>query len=202
MILRSACLTACLLLGACAILPKTEPLTIYRLPTALAHPTADATPLAWSLRIDTPHASTLLDSDRLTVLPDGDRITTYQGARWSGRVPVLLRDRLFDTFQAAGRIHALSADDSNLQADFELAGNLRAFQSEYQDGRPVVVIRYDAQLVRTGAQRIVAARRFDVRVPVDGKAVAQVVQAFGAASDRLATEVMPWAIAAGQGCSD
>jgi cholesterol transport system auxiliary component len=189
---------AMLLLGACSILTRTEPPAIYRLPAASVPPATDMPDESWSLRIDAPAAGALLDSNRLAVLPDGNRITVYQGARWSDRVPLLLRDRLFDAFQASGRIHALSIDDSNRQADLALGGNLRAFQSEYQGGRPVVVIRYDAQLVRTTTQRIVAARRFDVRVPVDGKAVPQVVQAFGTASDRLAAEVMPWAIAAGR----
>jgi cholesterol transport system auxiliary component len=113
-------------------------------------------------------------------------------------VPALLRDRLFDAFQADGRVHALSVDDNNLQADYELAGNLRAFQTEYENDRPVVVIRYDAQLVRTGAQRILAARRFEARVPAQGKDVPQVVAAFGAAADQLAEQVLPWTFSAVQ----
>ncbi|WP_049621926.1 ABC-type transport auxiliary lipoprotein family protein [Frateuria defendens] len=195
---RLASLAACcLLLGACSVLPKAEAPTVYRLPAAPANdPDTTAAALPWALRIDTPLAGGGLDSARIAVLPGPDEITSYKGARWSDRAPVLLRDRLFDAFLASGRVPRLSVDDGNLQADLELGGSLRAFQSEYQDGRPVVVIRYDAQLIRSGAQRILAARRFDVRVPAAGKEVPQVVAAFGAASDQLAAAVIPWTLQA------
>ena len=61
-------------------------------------------------------------------------ISSYKGARWSDPVPLLVRNRLLDGFQRDGRVQRLSADDSNLQADYELSGELQAFQSEYQPG--------------------------------------------------------------------
>ena len=193
---RCAALAAVLLLSACSVLPRAEAPTVYRLPATPAPAAADGVPVDVSLRIDTPQAGAALDGARIVVLPAGDQLTVYKGARWSDRAPVLLRDRLFDAFQADGRTRALSVDDDNLRADYELAGSLRAFQSEYEDGRPVAVIRYDARLVRAGAQRILATRRFDVRVPAQGKQVPQVVAAFGAAADRLAAEVVPWTLSA------
>ena len=72
-------------------------------------------------------------------------------------------------FQADGRVRGLSSDDSNLQADFELGGDLRAFQTEYPNGQASALIRYDARLVRTDDKRVVASRRFEVSQPVDGK---------------------------------
>jgi ABC-type uncharacterized transport system, auxiliary component len=61
-------------------------------------------------------------------------ISSYKGARWSDPVPLLVRNRLLDGFQRDGRVQRLSADDSNLQADYELSGELQAFQSEYHRG--------------------------------------------------------------------
>jgi len=193
---RCAALAAVLLLSACSVLPRAEAPTVYRLPATATPAAAGGAPVDVSLRIDTPQAGGALDGTRIVVLPAGDQLTVYKGARWSDRAPALLRDRLFDAFQADGRVRALSVDENNLQADYELAGSLRAFQSEYEDGHPVAVIRYDARLVRAGAQRILAARRFDVRVPAQGKEVPQVVAAFGAAADRLAAEVVPWTLSA------
>ncbi|MBN0509816.1 membrane integrity-associated transporter subunit PqiC, partial [Pseudomonas aeruginosa] len=94
-----------------------------------------------------------------------------QGARWSDPAQSLLRDRLMQAFQADGRVRGLSSDDSNLQADFELGGDLRAFQTEYPNGQASALIRYDARLVRTDDKRVVASRRFEVSQPVDGKKV-------------------------------
>lgn len=186
-------LTATLLLGACSIFPKPEPQETYRLPsTPLPH--ADARPVDWSLRIDTPQSGRMIGSARIAVLPQGDVITVYRGARWSDPATTLLRDRLIDAFHDDGRIAALSSDDSSLQADYILTGDMRAFQTEYQSDHPVVVIRFDARLISNAGLRIVATRRFEVTQPVNGSAVPQVVTAFGQASDALAAQLVSWTL--------
>lgn len=189
---RMAALALLVAVAACSILPKAESPSIYRLPSAHL-PQAQSKPMTWSLRIDTPQAEQMIDSARIAVLPEGDVISVYQGARWSDRAPVLLRNRLLDAFRDDGRIAALSSDDANLQADYALTGDLRSFQSEYQDGQPVIVIRYNARMVRTNNLRIVAARSFEIREPVNGRAVPQVVSAFGKACDTLSNQVVAWA---------
>jgi cholesterol transport system auxiliary component len=183
--------TAIALLSACSVLPKAESPDIYRLPaTSLAH--VNAQQVGWSLRIDTPQAERMIDSSRIAVVPEGDVISVYKSARWSDNATVLLRNRLMDAFRDDGRIAALSSDDNSLQADYALDGDLRAFQSEYQGGKAVVVIRFDARLVQTTGLRIVATRRFEITQPVSGTAVPQVVAAFGQASDMLATQLVAW----------
>ncbi|MBG4646904.1 membrane integrity-associated transporter subunit PqiC [Pseudomonas aeruginosa] len=151
-------------------------------------------PLDWSLRIARPRTSLVLESPRIAVRPHGDEISVYQGARWSDPAPSLLRDRLMQAFQADGRVRGLSSDDSNLQADFELGGDLRAFQTEYPNGQASALIRYDARLVRTDDKRVVASRRFEGSQPVDGKKVAAVVSAFGKAGDTLSAQVLDWTL--------
>lgn len=185
--------TAIALLAACSVLPKTEPQQIYRLP---ASPLArdNGAPLNWSLRIDTPNAERMIDSSRITVFPQGDEVSVYKGARWSDTATTLLRNRFVDAFRDNGRITALSSDESSLQADYSLSGDLRAFQSVYENGQPVVVIRFDARLVQTKGLRIVASRRFDITQPVSGTAVPQVVTAFGQATDALASQLVSWTL--------
>ena len=180
------------LLGGCSILPKSEAPNIYLLPATPVLATAHQTVLPESLRIVTPQAARALDSSHIAVLPQNNLITSYEGARWSDRAPRLLRDRLLDAFRTDGRFAALSSDEAQLQADLELTGDLLAFQSEYVQGAPVVVIRYDAQLVQGRSQKIVATHRFDIRQPVTGKEVPQVVIAFGQATDQLAAQVITW----------
>lgn len=178
-------------LSACSVLPKAESPDVYRLPAApLPHAQA---PLAnWSLRINTPQAERMIDSSRIAVMPQGDLVSVYKGARWSDTATTLLRNRLIDAFRDDGRAASVSSDDSALPASYTLAGDLRAFQSEYQGNAPVVVIRYDARLVQNSGLRVVATRRFDVTQPVGGTALPQVVTAFGQASDTLASQVVAW----------
>ncbi|TLP72539.1 ABC transporter [Pseudomonas nitroreducens] len=185
------------LLGACSILPEAESPDFYLLPAA-QQPARSTAAVSWSLRISAPSASLALDSNRIAVVPQGNQLSSYQGARWSNRAPGLLRDRLLDAFTANGSVRALSSDETSLQADLDLTGELRAFQSEYQNGKPVIHIRYDARLVRTLGQRIVASRTFEVRQPVDGKQVPEVVSAFGKAADQLSAQVVEWTLQQGQ----
>ncbi|MFT0865494.1 ABC-type transport auxiliary lipoprotein family protein [Pseudomonas sp. CAM1A] len=193
----AALVTALSLATACSILPQSEPVDIYRLP--VSQTARSAAPLDWSLRLNKPLASEALAGPRIAVIPQGDVISSYKGARWSDPTPMLVRNRLLDGFQRDGRVQRLSADDSNLQADYELGGELQAFQSEYRpDGAVEVVIRYDARLVQGRSQRILASKRFEVRQALGGQQVPAVVAGFGTASDQLARQVIDWTVSQAQ----
>lgn len=187
-------LTACgiLLLAACSVLPKREPVQVWQPPTGTA--SAPAMPAAgFSLRIDAPNTSGLLDSTAIVVLPEPGQISTYKGARWSMQPALLLRDRLVDAFMAA-KLPAVTTDEDHLASDYTLGGNLRAFQSEYRAGSPVIVVRFDAQLRRGGSRSVLAARSFEITQQPGGTQVPQIVAAFGTADDQLAAQVVPWVI--------
>jgi len=185
------------LLTACSILPKSETPKIYTLPAAPGARPAAATPVPWALRVAAPSAPRSLDNVRIAVVPASNQLTVYAGARWNDTSTNLFRDRLADAFRDSGRIAALSTDESNLGADFELGGSLAAFQTEYAAGKPEVVIRYDATLAATRKHQIVGSRRFEVHEPVDGKEVPQVVEAFGRAMDKVSREVVGWTLETG-----
>lgn len=189
-----AVLGVAVLLQACTILPKAEPLDVYLLPAAAPAAAAPAQPAPWSLRIARPAAGAHLAGQRIVVMPEDNRVSVYKGAGWADPAPLLVRNRLLDAFRADGRIAALSSDDKHLQADFELDSDLRAFQSEYRAGRPEAVIRLDARLVHTASRRVVASRTFEQRQAAGDPAVPAVVEAFGAAGDRLAAEVAAWTV--------
>jgi cholesterol transport system auxiliary component len=183
------------LVSACSILPKADPSDVYRL--AAAQATSQAAPVSWSLRVNKPQTSEFLDSPRIAVVPNGDLISSYANSRWSDPSPVLLRNRFMDGFQRDGRVTLLSTDDTNLQSDFELGGQLQAFQSEYHGSAVEVVISLDARLVRGRDQRIIASRRFEVRQPVSDTKVPAVVAGFGQAGDLLNRQVVDWVVQQG-----
>lgn len=185
------------LLAGCSVLPKSAPVELYQLPSALPQPAVGAGGSAQrpeSLRVTRPAAGSLLAGQRIIVLPAGDQVSHYKGAQWSEPAPLLLRNRLLDALRSDGRIAQLSSDDRMLQADFELDGELRAFQSVYRDGSPQVLLRLDLRLVRPATQRIVASRRFEQLQPASDSALPAVVSAFGQASDRLALQVADWSV--------
>ena len=84
-------LGAALLLPACTILPKAEPLDVYLLP-ATAPVSASATQAApWSLRIARPAAGVHLSGQRIVVVPEDNRVSVYTGAGWSDLDRAMLR---------------------------------------------------------------------------------------------------------------
>jgi len=195
------CMVACAmaLLGACSILPPNESPDVYVLPHASAAPAANNTQqLPWQLRVDTPEATGMLTGSGIVVMPEPGKVTVYKGAQWNDPAPVLLRERLVDAFLATHRLPAVTSEADSLSADFVLSGDLRAFQSEYRNGSPVVVIRFDAQLRRGGSREVLAARSFEVTATPSGVGVPQIVQAFGQACDQLSAQVVEWTLAQGQ----
>jgi cholesterol transport system auxiliary component len=181
------------LLSGCSILPKSQALDVYPLP-AQPLAAAEQAPLALSLRVNKPLTSPLLNSTRIAVMPEDGRISVYQGARWSDRAPLLLRDRLIDAFRDNGRFQAVSSDDSRLHADLVLDGDLRAFHSEYQNGKPAARILLAARLVEAGSQRILASKRFEITQYAADSTLPAVIRAFGQAGDQLAQEVLQWTL--------
>ncbi|NMF87606.1 ABC-type transport auxiliary lipoprotein family protein [Aromatoleum petrolei] len=191
---RAAWLAATLLLGACSVLPKAEPVDTFLLPFAPAPAAVTATPLPVSLRVAKPASGVHLAGQRIVVIPQDNQVSVYQGASWSEPAPVLMRDRLIDALRADGRIAALSSDEARLQADYEIVSDLRAFQSEYRGGVPEAVVRLDARLVERESRRILASRTFTSGERATASDVPAVVNALGVASTRLATEVATWAV--------
>ena len=182
--------------SSCSILPPNESPDVYILPrTAVAN---TAPPLPWQLRVDTPEATGMLAGSGIVVMPEPGKVTIYKGAQWNDPAPVLLRERLVDAFLATHRLPAVTSDADSLSADFVLSGDLRAFQSEYRNGAPVVVIRFNAQLRRGGSRQVLAARSFEITASPAGVAVPEVVQAFGQACNQLSAQVVEWTLAQGQ----
>ncbi|WP_127958485.1 ABC-type transport auxiliary lipoprotein family protein [Serratia microhaemolytica] len=182
-----------MILAGCTIIPESPVSQVYLLPAKPGVATATATkPLNRSLRIAQPNTSQFLAGARIAVQPQGSEITVYSGARWSDPTPALLRNRLIQEFRAHGYFRSVSSDEDNLQADYELGGDLTSFQSIYQGKQGEVVIRFDARILRVSDRRVVASRSFVVRQPIEGRNMQLVVKAFGNASDQLAASMVNW----------
>ncbi|HEU0277233.1 MAG TPA: ABC-type transport auxiliary lipoprotein family protein [Rhodanobacteraceae bacterium] len=185
----AAVCVACALLAACSVLPKREAVQAWQPPESRSGavvPGAD-----FSLRVDTPNVTGLLDQTGIVVLPAPGEVSTYGGARWSEAPALLIRHRLVDAFMAAG-LPQVTTDDDRFNADYVLSGDLRAFQSEYRAGAPVVVVRLDAQLRRGFSRRLLATHSFVVTTTPSGVDVPQIVAAFGTADDQLAAQAVAW----------
>ncbi|MBD7979064.1 ABC-type transport auxiliary lipoprotein family protein [Serpens gallinarum] len=178
-------------LSGCSVLPKAAELDVYNLPAQELQSNKAGHRLNKTLRVNKPVASPLLDSSHIVVVPEAHRVSVYKGVRWSDRAPVLLRDRLLEVLRHRDLLAAVVSDDTQASVDLVLAGELRAFQSEYRDERAVVRIRLQVSLLQ-GDGKILASRGFEVIERARTEKVRAVVDAFGLAGDQLASKVADW----------
>ena len=199
-----AAVTMTLVLGlsACSVLPKAAPMVTYKLPDyhiAQAESTPRAVPGPGALRVYAPESSRVLDSERLFIAQPDGRLSAWQGVRWADPAPVLLRDRIVEAFMRDGRSTSVISDSTPMSADMELRSTLRAFQLEYRvtEAIAAVRVRLDVQLVDPAKRTAIASRRFEAIQATGSKREADVVSAFGVATDVLAGQIVEWAVQVG-----
>ena len=190
------CIAGLILFSACSIFPKSPTLQSYLLPSYSLNDKTPTKmrPVNWSLRISQPNTTQFLSGTRIAVQPQNNEIAVYKGIRWSDPVPVLFRNRLIQEFRTDARVGTVISDDGRSRADYELSGDLVAFQGVHQGSDSEVLIRFDAHLKRSSDQRIIASRNFEVQQPINGKSMDEVVKAFGLASDQLADQLLNWTL--------
>lgn len=184
--------SAALLLSAgCSILPESEPATLYRLPASdLSSATISSSSASQRLGIADPEAGHLLSSNRIVVYPERNVVNVYEGARWHEDAPDLLKARLITGLQQSQLFAGVGSD--RLPHDLLLLSELRHFQSDYVTTPPTVKVQLDAQLVGTQHRTPLAAMNFTTSAQASSVDIADVVDAFGRASDELTEQLATW----------
>lgn len=187
------------LTSGCSVLRTTRPSNVYVLPVEIGQFTAKASSsadesLPWSLRIHRPTANGHLSKRPIVVIPAGNQIQVYASSVWNNPPPILLRDRLQDAFRSNGQLSSLSTDEKILFADYEIDSDLRAFQSEYRNGNPVIVIVLDVRLIDVATRRILSEQLFAAEQVSSGTSVENVVTAFGRSADQVTQQIVEWVI--------
>lgn len=155
---------ASLLLSACSILPKANPVSIehYTLDVQLpaATPASSDGPV---LLIARPLASAELDSSRMAYRKQDHALQYFARSRWADTPPQLLLPGLIEAFEASGRYAAVirigSAADPQLRLDTELL----EFSQDFRVEPSQFDIRLRVQLVDLTSRKVVASRIFESR---------------------------------------
>ncbi len=188
------------LLSACSLLPAAKPVqswTLTPFTSNAASPAPTTEPMS-DLRVLRPQTQDLLSGSYLLVVPEGHPVSVYKGARWSASIPNLWRDYLVAALQHDHRFTRISSDEVRVAARYELVSRLDAFQSEYREGKPVVVMRAYLQLVDADSRSILAERALDLSQAAESEEVAAVVEAFSALMAESTAEIQSWLLTAQQ----
>ena len=171
-------------LAGCTVIPRVnDPVPLYTL-SAVAQFNRTLPKVDWQLVVGTPVASADLDTTRIALTRSPGVIEYFAKGAWADNAPVLLQDKLIESFEASGAIAAVGRDAVGLRPDYVLQSELRDFQAELGGSKPTAHLRLAAKLVRMPDRRIVATANIDQRVPADGGSLPQIVDAF----DRAASE--------------
>lgn len=132
-----------------------------------------------SVVVDTPTASSGLNTARIAVRPMPTAIDYYADVTWVDVVPVMVRTLIVETLENTGKIDVYSRTDLASRADFALITHIREFQAEIQQQAqtPLAHVRLQFRLLRMPQRISVDASHVDVRVPAASNAIEDVVAA-------------------------
>lgn len=149
-------------------------------------------PAQFQLVVNEPSAVRSLETDRIVVKPQPSRITYYKDAVWSDRLPRLMQARMVEAFENAGLVNAVGSRADRLDADLELASEVRAFQVEIDEGAGEAHVSLYVKVIDGENGRMVASRGFESRVPTSDSDVDEMVVALNEGFDKVLREVVPW----------
>ncbi len=191
---RLIALVMVLTTGCVPLINQRQETQIYRLEPprvqATQGPMVDA-----RLLIDEPVTTPALGSDRIVVHPEDNLLQYYSGARWAARLPQLIRDHLIEAFELSGSIREVRRISGAVGGDFQLSGEVRDFQAEYDATSllPQVHIRIQMQLIDHQRNRVLDSREFSRQRRSDSAEVLDVVRVMDTELQALMTDVVNWA---------
>lgn len=197
--LRLASCAVVALLSGCALLggASKEPVTVFAPdPRIQADPSWPT--VSWQLALNTPTASRMDDSARITVRPTATEVQVYKGANWAKRPSEMLGDAVLRALEDSGKISAVARQGSGISADYRLVLDIRRFESDYAgQAVPAATIEVNAKLLHGQDPQVVLSRTFLQARPAASVAVADVVVAFERALTDVSRDIGGWALVEG-----
>lgn len=189
---------AALMISACgpivqigAKTPPAQSLLLIEADTTTA-PQLQDTVKGTTLAVELPQLPSTLQTLRLAVRTSDNEIQYLPAASWA-EIPSRLVQRLISDTLGNSGIVIIDRSQASARADVALSGTLREFALDVRNpSGSSVVVRFDAQLTRTGTPRPIAIRRFDASEPVRSEAPVDVAAALSRATNRLAAELSIW----------
>jgi len=183
-------------LGGCSLLFPAPAPQLYRL--TLKTGGAPIGPrVSGQLVVSMPMASESLNTERIALVRDQTTFDYFAGAAWTDRAPRLLQRLMIDAFEDSDRITAVGDDSSDFSADYRLETVVRDFQVRYSGdaaASPIVVVKIDAQLLRTTDHRVLGHVQMAKAIPADRNSLENIVVAFDTSVGAVIDDVVGWTL--------
>ena len=129
-----------------------------------------------------------LDTDRIAVLK-GRQLDFYRGARWGGRSVEVVQSMLVSSLNDQGLFRSVTAEQARVATDYMLDIEVRHFESDYASGSPAAHVEIIGRVIRVFDRKLVTTVTSDARVAATEDRMTAVMQAFEAASQKVAMDL-------------
>ena len=165
---------------------------VYDLTAAKDFPPLAETP-TWQLVVPEPTALLAVNSDKIKLRPSATAETTdIADARWSDNAPILLQEKIIQSFENAGYSKSVSRPRDGFEAGYQLLLDIRVF-SLSTAGSPVGEIEFEAKVLGTDG-KIIAAKTFKDSAPASGTDAPATAAALSEAFDKATAALVPWTV--------
>jgi phospholipid/cholesterol/gamma-HCH transport system substrate-binding protein len=169
---------------------KTD-IPVYDISAAKDFPALTAPP-SWQLVVPEPSALLAVNSDKVRVRPTAAPETTdLPNAKWTDNAPILLQEKIIQSFENAGYSSAVSRPRDGFEAGFQLVLDIRNF-SLATAGDPTAELEFVAKVLGPNG-KIIAARTFQGTAPATGNDAPAAAAALNEAFAKIAHDLVPWA---------
>ena len=171
--------------------PKSQ-LPIYDLSAVKDFPPLTKVP-DWQLAVPEPTALMAVNTDKMQTQPAQGESVAIANAQWADNLPVMLQEKVVQSFENAGYAQAVSRPRDGLAAGFQLLIDIRRFTIS-TFGEPAAEIEFVAKLMSQDG-KILAARTFTATVPAGSAEAPAAAGALNQAFAKVVTELVPWTTA-------
>jgi cholesterol transport system auxiliary component len=183
-------------LGACqSILPgaSRDPPRLYELtPKSTFDPGLPR--IRSQLIVETPESAAGLTTGKIAVKATPTTLDYYARSEWSDLAPRLVQTKIIESFENTGKIVAVGREGSGLRSDYILKSELRHFEAQLYDDKPVVRVVINARLVKMPEREIIANRAFERVAPVKDTTIDSLVNGFDESLGGVLKRLVEWSI--------
>lgn len=165
---------------------------LYDLLAATEFPPPPEPAPSWLLVVPEPTTLMGFNTDKILLQPAEGESVPLDNARWTDNLPVLVQEKIIQSFENAGYAQSISRSRDGVDADYQLLIDIRRFHIA-TGAQPLAEIEFVAKLLDKGG-RIINAGTFQTTAPAQGSDAAAYVKALDEAFVKLETDLLNWTV--------
>jgi phospholipid/cholesterol/gamma-HCH transport system substrate-binding protein len=170
---------------------------LYDLVAATKFPAPPEEAPSWLVVLPEPTTLMGFNTDKILLQPAEGESVPLEKARWTDNLPVLVQEKVIQSFENAGYARSISRTREGVEGDYQLLIDIRRFHISTA-AEPTAEIEFVAKLLDKDG-KILNASTFQATAPATGSDAQAYVKALDEAFEKLETELLQWVTGAIEG---